>query len=445
LLKKFLSRKFKDILSLKAHDFRLVMDSKLNYIDLFAGAGGLSEGFKRAGYDPVAHVEIDFAASQTLTTRAAYYHLYENDSSEIYKAYLKGEIGRQELFGYIPDEVRTSIINLGIGEDNNTEIFKKIDFQLDIKSLKDVDLIVGGPPCQAYSLVGRARSEHNMQRDPRNFLYVQYANYLEKYKPKMFVFENVLGLKSAGGGVYLSNMERLFNKKGYKIHIFQVKAENFGVLQKRRRLIIIGWRDDFIPNLPDLEKYHSGITGTVDSIFNDLPSLQAGGGKDKFSSYSSVTNEYLNASGIRNDLNILTQHISRPQNEQDKLIYKIAVEKWNENQERLNYNELPEYLKTHKNRASFFDRFKIVADNIEASQTVVAHIAKDGHYYIHPDIEQNRSISVREAARLQSFPDDFYFEGVKEGANRTASFKQIGNAVPPLLAEKIALELKTVF
>lgn len=87
------------------------------------------------------------------------------------------------------------------------------------------------------------------------------------------------------------------------------------------------------------------------------------------------------------------------------------------------------------------DRFKIVADDLNVSQTVVAHIAKDGHYYIHPDIEQNRSISVREAARLQSFPDDFYFEGVKEGASRTAAFKQIGNTVPPLMGELIAKDL----
>ena len=99
---------------------------------------------------------------------------------------------------------------------------------------------------------------------------------------------------------------------------------------------------------------------------------------------------------------------------------------------------MPDILKTHKNRHSFIDRFKIVAQDLNYSQTVVAHIAKDGHYYIHPDIEQNRSITVREAARLQSFPDDYYFEGVKEGANRTAAFKQIGNAVPPLMANMIA-------
>ena len=108
----------------------------------------------------------------------------------------------------------------------------------------------------------------------------------------------------------------------------------------------------------------------------------------------------------------------------------------------MDYNDLPSKLKTHKNRVSFFDRFKIVAGNLPFSQTVAAHISKDGHYYIHPDIKQNRSITVREAARLQSFPDDFYFEGVKEGKNRTAAFKQIGNAVPPLMAQAIAIKLK---
>ena len=112
--------------------------------------------------------------------------------------------------------------------------------------------------------------------------------------------------------------------------------------------------------------------------------------------------------------------------------------------QRLDYNDLPEKLKTHRNRHSFFDRFKVVAENKPFSQTVVAHIAKDGNYYIHPDIEQNRSISVREAARLQSFPDDYYFESINPGAIKTAAFKQIGNAVPPLMAEKIARAIKKI-
>jgi len=417
------------------------MENNLNFIDLFAGAGGLSEGFTKMGFNPVAHIEMDLAASFTLKTRAAFHYLKDSNNFSEYLNYLKGEINREQLYKNIPDEIVKSVINKSISQENNPEIFKNIDVKLNSNK---VDLIIGGPPCQAYSLVGRARSEDNMKSDPRNFLYVQYANYLEKYKPKMFVFENVLGLKSAGRGIYLSNMERLFNKKGYKIHIFKLKAENYGVLQKRRRLIIIGWRDDFIPNLPDFDNYNIGLQSYVKDIFDDLPKLQAGNGKDKYMVYSGSNNSYLKESNIRNGLDIVTQHIARPHNIQDKLIYKIAVEKWNNKQERLNYNDLPEDLKSHQNRGCFTDRFKVVPGDIMSSHTIVAHIAKDGHHYIHPDIEQNRSISVREAARLQSFPDDFYFEGVKEGANRTAAFKQIGNAVPPLMANTIAKEIKKI-
>jgi DNA (cytosine-5)-methyltransferase 1 len=416
--------------------------SKLNYIDLFAGAGGLSEGFKNQLFNPVAHVEMDLAACQTLKTRAAFHYLSEQKLGSVYESYLKGEITRRELYDYLPANIRNGIINLGIGEENNEEIFKKIDLQL--KGLKDrqIDLIVGGPPCQAYSLVGRARSEHNMEKDPRNYLYVQYGNYLERYKPKMFVFENVVGLLSAGKGVYLENMKRLFNKKGYKIEVFKVNAENFGVLQKRKRILIIGWKDDFLPNIPNLERYDSGIKSYVNSVFNDLPTLQAGTGNDKYNFYINPSNTYLSESHIRNGSEIITQHIARPHTEQDKEIYRVAVDKWQTSMQRLDYNDLPERLKTHTNRTSFIDRFKVVANNLQSSHTVVAHIAKDGHYYIHPDPSQNRSISVREAARLQSFPDNFYFEGIKEGANRTAAFKQIGNAVPPMMANIIANELK---
>lgn len=429
---------FKQFVYIFVANYKHILAKTLNFIDLFAGAGGLSEGFVRAGFNPIAHVEIDKAACYSLKTRAAYHYLKDNGKLDTYIKYLKGEIDRFTLYHHtdIPNEILESVIHLGIGEENNTVIFDRIERNL--PQDKEVDLIIGGPPCQAYSLVGRARSEHGMRKDPRNFLYVQYANYLERYKPKMFVFENVLGLKSAGKGAYLANMERLFNKKGYSIHIFTVKAENFGVLQQRRRLIIIGWRQDFVPSLPDLDNYQSGIHGVVSDIFADLPFLNAGEGVDKYVGYDSNDYQYLKDSHIRNRIDVLTQHIARPHNDQDKEIYRIAVQKWLKDRERLNYNDLADHLKTHNNRTSFTDRFKVVADDLNAAQTIVAHIAKDGHYYIHPDIDQNRSISVREAARLQSFPDDFYFEGVKEGANRTAAFKQIGNAVPPLMGELIA-------
>lgn len=411
---------------------------KKNFIDLFAGAGGLSEGFIQAGFEPIAHVEIEKSTCNTLKTRAAYHYLKSHNKYDIYTSYLKGEINRQELYKSVPKEVLASIINAPIGKENNKEIQNQID-----KCLGDrkVDLIIGGPPCQAYSLVGRSRSKTKMVGDPRNYLFIQYAEFLENYQPKMFVFENVLGLKSAKGGHYLQEMDRVFNQKGYHIKLYTLEAKNFGVLQNRKRIIIVGWQKNRMINIPNLEKGAAMSNYLVKDLLSDLPEIKAGEGVDKFLKYKTEPNEYLKSHALRNGIEILTQHVARPHREQDKEIYKIAVRKWNNKQERLNYNDLPEKLKTHNNRDSFFDRFKVVASDLPYSQTVVAHIAKDGHYYIHPDIMQNRSISVREAARLQSFPDDYYFEGEKEGSNRTAAFKQIGNAVPPLMAKFIGLEI----
>ena len=177
----------------------------MNYIDLFAGAGGLSEGFIFAGFKPIAHVEMDLAACNTLKTRIAFHYLKSRNKSDIYFAYLRGKINRIELYKHIPPRILDSVINLPIGPENNETIFSLISEQL---NGEEVDLIIGGPPCQAYSLVGRARSVDGMENDPRNHLYVQYACYLEKYKPKLFVFENVLGLKSAKKGEYLKSIDR---------------------------------------------------------------------------------------------------------------------------------------------------------------------------------------------------------------------------------------------
>lgn len=412
-----------------------------NFIDLFAGAGGLSEGFVQAGFEPIAHVEIEKSACNTLKTRAAYHYLKSNRKYEIYISYLKGEITREKLYKNVPNETLESVINAPIGVENNSTIQKQIDKCL---GTRKVDLIIGGPPCQAYSLVGRSRSKTKMVGDPRNYLFMQYAEYLEKYQPKMFVFENVLGLKSAKKGHYLNEMEKLFNKKGYQIKLFTLEAKNFGVLQNRKRIVILGWQKSEKINIPNLEEIKIENEYFVDDLLKDLPLLKAGEGTDKFLKYKTTTTKYLEAHSLRNGIDILTQHIARPHREQDKEIYKIAVQKWEKKQERLNYNDLPERLKTHNNRTSFFDRFKVVAADLPYSQTVVAHIAKDGHYYIHPDIKQNRSLSVREAARLQSFPDDFYFEGEKVGSNRTAAFKQIGNAVPPLMAKIIAMKISEI-
>jgi DNA (cytosine-5)-methyltransferase 1 len=345
------------------------------------------------------------------------------------------------LFSFIPGKKLDSVINKFIGEDHNIEIQKQIDDNLNGEK---VDLIIGGPPCQAYSLVGRSRSKTNMIGDPRNFLFTQYVKYLEKYRPKAFVFENVLGLKSANGGEYLKQMQKLFEKKNYAIKLFTLEAKNFGVLQNRKRIIIIGFDSSSIDPLPQLDQIKVRHDFKVEDLLSDLPKIQAGQGKNKFLKYSSKPTDYLDAFSIRNGIDVLTQHVARPNNDQDKEIYRIAVQKWINSGERLNYNDLPERLKTHNNRNSFIDRFKIVAPELPFSQTIVAHIAKDGHHFIHPNLKQNRSISVREAARLQSFPDDYYFEGIKENSNRTSAFKQIGNAVPPLMAKMIAENIKSI-
>ena len=412
----------------------------MNFIDLFSGAGGLSEGFIREGFNAVAHVEMDKASCNTLLTRTAYHYLLEKGHKDIYIDYLKEKITREQLYELLPEELRKSVINEPIGAGNNKKIFKQIN---EIKGEKSIDLIVGGPPCQAYSLIGRAADKNGMKDDDRNYLYIQYAEFLKKYKPKVFVFENVLGLLSAkdkNGERYLDKMLELFREIGYETEYQLLHANDFGVLQKRKRVILIGKRGvekDFYPKFKK-----KNIKVNVEEIFKGLPKLKAGEGNFYSTKYTKETSKYLKDIKVQNGLDFTTQHIARPHNIQDKEIYRIAIKKWQKKGERLNYNDLPDRLKTHKNRSSFTDRFKVVAEELATCHTVVAHIAKDGHYYIHPDIKQNRSITPREAARLQSFPDDYFFEGQSEKSSRTAAFKQIGNAVPPLMAEEIAKEIK---
>ena len=414
---------------------------KIRFIDLFAGAGGLSEGFIRQGFEPVAHVEMDKAACNTLLTRTAYHYLKETKNIHVYIDYLKGNIKRSELYALLPEDLRKSVINAAIGEDNNPDIFDKID---EINQGNKINLIIGGPPCQAYSLIGRAADKNKMKEDQRNFLYIQYGEFLKKYQPDYFVFENVMGLYSAkdkDGNKYLDKLIDLYRELGYETEYTTLNAADFGVLQHRRRVILIGKKGTDKGFYPVFIKMHQKIT--VDEVFKGLPKLKAGDGCMGITPYlKGKASEYLLENNITNGLDFTTLHVSRPHNDQDKEIYRVAVKKWFEKGERLNYNDLEGRLQTHKNRHSFVDRFKVVAPNLPASQTVVAHIAKDGHYYIHPDIKQNRSLSVREAARLQSFPDDFYFEGESEKPSRTSAFKQIGNAVPVLLAEEIAIKLK---
>lgn len=397
---------------------------KLNFIDLFAGASGMSEGFIKAGFNPISHIEMDKDACYSIKTRAVYHHLTKEGKEKSYIDYLKGNISREELYRQVPKEVLDSVLNTEITDDSIKDIFSKIDTLLQGEK---VDLIIGGPPCQAYSLLGR--HHENIENDPRNKLYIQYGRFLKQYDPKAFVFENVPGLLSANKGQHFKNLKAYFRKLGYEVYYDTLDASDYGVLQARKRIIIVGWKKDKDFGFPEIEKTNKAFV--VNDIFKDLPKLKPGEAR-QIANYTFEKNEYLEKFELRNGVEFVTQHISRPHNERDLEIYKTAINKWNENNERLKYPDLPTELKSHKNETSFIDRYKVVNGN-GVSHTVVAHIAKDGHYYIHPDVKQCRSISVREAARLQSFPDDFYFEG-----SRSAAFKQIGNAVPPLMAYAIA-------
>jgi DNA (cytosine-5)-methyltransferase 1 len=408
--------------------------SGLNYIDLFAGAGGLSEGFIRNGFVPVAHVEMNKFAAQTLKTRMAYHYLKEVNRLDIYYAYISGKISSKEFYSHIPLNIQETVINREISDETIKEIFNDIEKNMARIGCKNIDVIVGGPPCQAYSLVGRARDPYNKEHDPRNYLYRQYVKFLVKFSPRLFVFENVPGILTAAKGRLFEDVKRYMNEAGYDIDAKILDASDFGVLQQRKRVILIGWQKGLNYKYPQFQKIEH--TYKVNDLLSDLPKLKPGE-KIHFGSYTSDPTEYVEKFGIRKSSDILTQHITRIHNERDREIYRLTIQLWNKEKRRLKYHELPKELRTHKNLHSFLDRFKVVGAEEPYSHTMVAHIAKDGHYYIHPDINQLRSLSVREAARIQSFPDNYFFEG-----SRTAAFNQIGNAVPPIMAELIAKEIK---
>jgi len=412
------------------------MNSGFTYIEIFAGAGGLSEGFLRNDFIPITHIEKDIHAVQTLRTRLAYHYLKQNDNYVLYTDYIRGKITREKLYRKIPKKILNSVVNIEIKSQNLQSIFKKIEENISLFDAKKIDVIVGGPPCQAYSLVGRARDPYKMERDPRNYLYKLYAKFLKRFKPDLFVFENVPGLLSAGNGRLWKDVKGHFNEAGYDLGYKILNAHDFGVLQRRLRVIVMGWKKGMGIDYPEFGMDEDVKKYLVRDVLKDLPPLQPSQ-KIMYGEYITEPSPYLVKYGIRNHDDILTLHIARKHNERDREIYRLAIEKWKKYGERLKYTDIPVHLRTHRNMNGFLDRFKVVADDLPYSHTIVAHIAKDGHYYIHPDCNQLRSISVREAARLQSFPDNYYFEGPM-----TAKFRQIGNAVPPLMAEKIAKKIK---
>lgn len=406
----------------------------LKIVDVFSGAGGLTEGFRNKDtYDFVCHVEMDQNACSSLKLRNIYYYLKDTGNLSQYYRYIQGMISKDELYSQIPEDVTKDILNIEISKDTLPSIYKFIDNRLGEDRL---DGIIGGPPCQAYSTIGRANNKSKKSTDKRIYLYKHYLNLLDRYNPKFFIFENVKGLlsfKEMSGDLLLPKIIDEFKECGYIVDYKIVDASEYGVPQKRERLILVGYKNDLVPNktfFECLEKYNE-FSVTIGELFNDLPPIKSGQTSNKYR--CNTTNEYMEKY-IRENGDFLTQHTSRPNNKNDLEIYKQVL-KAKAKGKNLKYTDLPDNLQTHSNKHSFLDRFKALDYNA-FSHTVVAHISKDGHYYIHPDINQNRSITVREAARIQGFPDNFYFEN-----SRTAAFKQIGNAVPPILSKKIAMAL----
>lgn len=407
----------------------------INIIDLFSGAGGLTEGFRKQQFKILGHVEKEKAACETLKLREVYYYLKKKNKLGLYNDFLNSKTSIEDLLKHVPQEKLNKILNFEISQENIHSIFSFFD-----GLGENVDGIIGGPPCQAYSTIGRARNASKKSSDERIYLYKFYIHFLNKYQPKFFIFENVKGLLSfrdADNEFLLPRMKKEFEEAGYSLGYEVLNTKNYGVPQSRERLIIFGVMNEkkeliqeFFKNL---KKYEENEVD-VKTAFQGLPSLKAG---EVNNSYTNLSNDYVEQNFLQDSKMPLTQNIARPNNSNDLAIYKIVAEA-KKNGKNIKYSELDSKLKTHKHTDKFLDRFKALSWN-SPSHTVVAHISKDGHHYIHPDTKQNRSITVREAARLQGFPDNYYFLD-----SRTSAFTQIGNAVPPIFSKKMADAILTL-
>ena len=380
----------------------------------------MSEGFYRLGYKALAHIEINHWACETLRRRMRHYN-YENYSTEV----IEHDITANDIIEKINEAVNG----------------------------RTIDIIVGGPPCQAYSTAGRVRDAKGMSKDPRNYLFESYVKILEYYKPKFFLFENVTGVLSAKvDGAYI--FPKIINALGKEYNVINDpnilihNTANYGVPQTRKRIIIMGVRRDIntitVSDLyRDVVKTHwnpetvegerKGRAHFVDvrQAIGDLPPVEPGhdASTDKF--YYPCNNSFLKRIG-KKGIHPLFDHIARKNNNMDRERFVIMIKNhWTFGQLR---REMPQYEHEH---ARLFDNSYVVQWWNLPSKTILAHIWKDGFQYIHPDERQARTFTVREAARIQSFPDDFEFVG-----SRSEKYKQIGNAVPPLFAEALARSFK---
>lgn len=394
----------------------------LNTIDLFAGCGGLTEGFKLSGsFKILAGVEWDKDAIATLRNRMKTKWGYTDADQRI----LHFDIQRTEelIYGYRDEEYGES------------EGFQKLIGR------EVVDVIIGGPPCQAYSIAGRVRDKDGMHNDYRNFLFESYIKVVDFFKPKACIFENVPGMLSAepGGVSIIDRIRKAFKDIGYYVvEELREKAlfdtSDYGVPQKRLRVIIVAI---------SMEKY-CDYENKANSFYRNMLDLKVDGFKSVAKALDGLPKIYpLDKIEGRVSHYVEAEvdgsfdsHSPRFHNARDISIFKLLAEDIRSGLNKYTSSDSLKDLYTKKTgRTSAVHKYHVLRSNLP-SNTIPAHLHKDGLRHIHPDPSQARSITVREAARLQGFPDDFIFLGPNG-----SKYKMIGNAVPPTFAEKVAIAL----
>ncbi|GAA4241658.1 DNA cytosine methyltransferase [Winogradskyella damuponensis] len=412
--------------------------NKITFIDLFAGCGGLSEGFLQSGrFDALAHVEWDLPMVNTLRNRLKNKWKHSNEDANKRVIHFDIQKVKELIYGEWEEE---TIKSYGGAND-------KLVIDSGLMGLvggNKVDLIIGGPPCQAYSIAGRAQNNLSMQNDYRNYLFESFISVVHTFQPKLFVFENVPGMLSAkpGGKLVTERVYESFKEHNYEIlepknlKSSILTSSDFGVPQERNRVIIIGIRKDLKTESLNLETIYSEINkqkrGNKKSVFDAIGHLP------KFKPLNKINivngRRVSHAPMKYNDASV-RNHIPRFHNERDIKIFREWI---SNNMNKCSTNERIKFYNDMLGKDSKHGKYR----NLEwdmPSKTIVAHLQKDGLLFIHPDANQARSITVKEAALIQSFPDDFEFIETM-GYN----YKMIGNAVPPLMAKKIAIAIAEV-
>ena len=404
---------------------------KYTFIDLFAGCGGLSEGFVQTGrFNGLAHVEWEKPMVETLRNRLVSKWKVSESDAEKKVVFFDIQNTEELIYGNWSED---SINKYGKG--NSKLVIKK-----GLKGLignKHVDLIIGGPPCQAYSIHGRATDKNSMNNDYRNYLFESFCKVVDAFRPEIFVFENVAGLLSAkpGGIPVRERIYESFAKIGYEVRtpdLMQTAlydAVNFNVPQHRPRVIILGVRKDSKLNLDELYasinyEQNKNTRLTVRDAIGNLPPLYPLENQIK-------EGRYFRSHQLNSNHNI-TQHEARNHAPRERGIFKEWIEN---NMNHISHKAMIDYYYEKTGHKTLYQKYK----NLEwdkPSHTIVAHLSKDGYMFIHPDSKQQRSITIREAACLMTFPIDFQFLGSTQ-----YNYKMIGNAVPVNFAKAIAKSL----